>query len=53
MPAVWDLESMGKELANNTYYWTERMSNHTEHWLNDERRAFKRNNTELLNEIEN
>jgi len=52
MPEVWDLENMGKEMERRTMNWTEDMSHTAEDWLNDEVRAFSRNNTELAKEIE-
>lgn len=47
MPEVWDLEYMGKEMERRTMNWTEDTAHTAEDWLNDEVRAFSRNNTEL------
>ena len=52
MPEVVDLMNMGKEMERRTMNWTNDTAHTAEDWLNDEVRAFSRNNTELSKDIE-
>lgn len=52
MPEVLDLAHMGQEMERRTMNWTNDTAHTAEDWLNDEVRAFSRNNTELAKEIE-